>query len=355
MPTKLKTKPTRPTSVTHRKRRGDHHRQSKPYLKVYWPYVPMLLIVMVGLFFGSSSRTITGDVLAYATEMSSSQLLSNTNSQRSANGKPALSLNGKLSNAAQTKANDMASRNYWSHNTPDGKAPWYFVEQAGYSYSKAGENLAYGFGTSSETITGWMNSPTHKDNMLDGSFTEVGFGFIDASSYNNSGQQTIVVAMYGQPQVQGVSQVAASPTPAAPAQQSTAAPKASTPAPSTQQPTSETPVASETAPITEADTAMPADVEQPVTTASTAKEEPKSQSVTRAETLLGGKAPWIALVLGIASFSALGFVIVKHSIAFKRAFIHGEQFFLHHPMLDIALTGVVMLGYVLNQSNGFIK
>lgn len=353
MPTKQKTKSIRPTSVTHKKRRGDHHRQSKPYLKVYWPYVPMLLIVLVGLFFGSSSRTITGGVLAYATEMSNSQLLSNTNAQRSANGKSGLSLNAKLSNAAQTKANDMAARNYWSHNTPDGKAPWYFVEQAGYSYSKAGENLAYGFGTSSETITGWMNSPTHKDNMLDGSFTEVGFGFIDASSYNNSGQQTIVVAMYGQPQVQGASQVAPAPAPAAPVQQSTAAPKTTSPA--TQQPTSETPVSNEAAPITEADTAMPADVEQPVTTASTAKEEPKSQSITRAETLLGGKAPWIALAIGIASFGALGFVIVKHSIALKRALIHGEQFFLHHPMLDIALTGVVMVGYVLNQSNGFIK
>lgn len=353
MPTKAK-KTIRPVSTTHKKRRGDHHRQGKHYLKVYWPYVPMLFIVIVGLFIGSPTRSIGGGVLAYATEMSSGQLLSATNSQRTANGKASLSINSKLTNAAQTKANDMAARNYWSHNTPDGKAPWYFVEQAGYAYAKAGENLAYGFGTSSETITGWMNSPAHKDNLLDGAYTEVGFGFINASSYNNSGQQTIVVAMYGQPQVAGVSQTAPAATPAP------TAPAASTPKPSSPtQATPSTPVPAETevpAPG-QSDTAMPADAktEQPVTTASTSNVEPPTQAVTKVEMLFGGKAPWIAAVVGLASISALGFMVIKHGLAFKRVLIHGEQFFLHHPMLDIALTGVVMLGYVLSQSNGFIR
>ena len=357
MPVKSKTKPVRSSSVSHRKRRGDHHKQGKHYMKVYWPYVPMLLIVMVGLFFGSPNRTINGGVLAYATEMSSSGLLSSTNTQRAANGKAALTINSKLTSAAQTKANDMAARNYWSHNTPDGKAPWYFVEQAGYSYSKAGENLAYGFSTSSQTVNGWMNSPSHRDNMLDSAFTEVGFGYVNSASYNNSGEQTIVVAMYGQPQVAGVSQTAPAPAPAAPAPapsptKSTPAPTPAPSAPTQQADPTPTPAPTEQ----KEDTVVPASAEeQPVTTASTAPSEPTSQAVSRIETFASNNAPLMALVVGLASIGSLAFVLMKHGFAFKRTLIHGEQFIIHHPMLDITLTSVVMLGYALSQTSGFIK
>jgi len=358
MPVKSKTRITRPTSVAHRKRRGDHHRQSKPYLKVYWPYVPMLLIVMVGLFFGSPSRSMNHGVLAYATEMSSSGLLSATNAQRSANGKASLAINAQLANAAQTKANDMAARNYWSHNTPDGKAPWYFIEQAGYSYTKAGENLAYGFGTSSQTVTGWMNSPTHRDNMLDSAFTEVGFGFVNSANYNNSGQETIVVAMYGQPQVAGLSQTAPAPAPAQPAPSKPAVQATQQTAPAASQPAAPPAQASETpasATQQKEDTAVPAGKEQPVTTVSTATQEPKTQAISHLDSLTKGNAPWIALTVGLLSIGSILFIVLKHSLAFKRALIHGEQFILHHPMVDIGLTSIIMLGYVLSQTTGFIK
>ena len=82
----------------------------------------------------------SGKVLDYAASMSTSGLLSSTNSTRSSSGISALSLNAKLNAAAQAKANDMASRNYWSHNTPEGNPPWVFVNAQGYSYQKLGEN-----------------------------------------------------------------------------------------------------------------------------------------------------------------------------------------------------------------------
>ena len=349
MPTK--TKVTRPTSTTHKKRRGDHHRQSKHYLKVYWPYVPMLFIVMIGLFFGSPARNNPTGVLAYATEMSNSQLLSSTNSQRAANGKASLTINSKLSSAAPTKANDMAARNYWSHTTPDGKEPWYFVDNAGYSYLKAGENLAYGFNTSGETVTGWMNSPTHRDNLLDSAFTEVGFGFVDAASYNNSGEETIVVAMYGQPQV------AAAQTAPSPSQQQVApATTQATPSTPAETPAQAVPAPAATETPTIADTTTPAsDKPQPVTTASTSLVEPETQQVTKLQTMTGGKLPWIAFAVGLFSGAALLFLSIKHSLAFKRTLIHGEQFLLHHPLLDITLTAIIMTGYVLSHTTGFIK
>ncbi len=58
--------------------------------------------------------------------MSRNGLLISTNTERSSNGLPALSINDKLNQAAQAKANDMVARDYWSHNTPDGQEPWVF-------------------------------------------------------------------------------------------------------------------------------------------------------------------------------------------------------------------------------------
>lgn len=195
------------TAVHHHKRHGHHQKRTKHFLQTYAPYVPLLLIVLTGLAFTSywKPRTAHAGVLAYATEMSSSALLSGTNQQRINNGLPSLNINSKLASAAQAKANDMASRNYWSHNTPEGNPPWVFITNAGYSYTTAGENLAYGYNTSSDTIAAWMASQGHRDNILKSSYTEVGFGFTNAPSYTGADSsphpQTIVVAMYASPYV----------------------------------------------------------------------------------------------------------------------------------------------------------
>ena len=303
MPTVAKAKKAvKPHSV---KRHAKHHKTSKHYLKVYWPYVPIFLIIAVGLFFGTPRDTNKQGVLAYSTEISSKQLLASTNQKRSENSKPTLSIDETLSTAAQAKANDMAMNNYWSHYTPDGKAPWIFIDKAGYSYMKAGENLAYGFATSKDTITGWMNSPTHRANMLDGSFTEVGFGFANAADFNNSGEETIVVAMYGQPSGSATQVAAAN---------------------------------SNDAGFTSA-----------------SSQEPNSQSVKVIENLTSGNAPWITFAVGLLSGCFIVFILIKHGLAFKRVLVHGEQFLLKHPVLDIVFVSFIMVGYVVSQTNGFIR
>src|SRR5690606_21065737 len=105
------------------------------------------------------AKTDGAGVLAYATNTSPAGLLSATNSQRTSGGLGTLSADSQLTSAAQAKANDMVTRDYWSHVTPDGKQPWTFITAAGYQYASAGENLAYGFLSSGDTIAGWMNSP----------------------------------------------------------------------------------------------------------------------------------------------------------------------------------------------------
>lgn len=306
-----KTKSTKRIASGASKRRAAHHKVSKHYLKVYWPYVPMLLVVAIGLMLGTPNQSKTHGVLAYATEVSNTELLTATNKERLNAGKSSLTINQSLTKAAQDKANDMASRNYWSHFTPDGSAPWVFIDSTGYKYSKAGENLAYGFATSKDTVKGWMNSQTHRENMLDGAYSEVGFGFANAANYNNSGKETIVVAMYGQPT--GAEPVAASPS------------------------------------------AQTNDKAAPYSTVLAQQVEPESRSVSLIAKLTNGGAPWLSFAFGTMTGALLLVLCVRHGLAFKRALVHGEQFFLRHPVLDILIVSFVMLSYVLGQTTGYIR
>lgn len=329
---------TRNTRARHQhKRHGRHQKQTHHFLKVYAPYLPLLCTLGVIIFSNgplAALRFRNHGVLAYSTSMSISDLLSATNTQRAQNGQAALKLNSELNQAAQAKANDMVARNYWSHVTPDGKQPWYFFDQAGYVYQKAGENLAYGFATSSDTITGWMNSPSHRENLLDSAFIDVGFGFANNPNYQNSGPETIVVAEYGEPQVKSAQTTAPAPTKPAATQPTTPTPTptpAAAPAPSVLQTTK---AASHT-------------------TASLA--EPTPAKISRIQALTRGLAPWSNFAVGLVVGAAALWLVIKHGLGLRRLFVDGERFILHHPLLDTTLVSLIILGIFLSQTAGVIR
>lgn len=137
------------------------------------------------------------DVLGFATDISADKLYQLTNEQRQKNNLPALALNSALSLAAQRKAENMFQENYWSHYSPDGKTPWDFILGAGYKYEYAGENLAKNFLFSNGVIDAWMNSTTHRDNLLKKEYTEVGYAIVNGTL--NGEQTTIVVQEFGKP------------------------------------------------------------------------------------------------------------------------------------------------------------
>ncbi len=320
----------------HLKRHGKHHRHSRRYVKVYAPYLPLVVSLVMNLFLSFWQPARQGVTLAYATEMSVSGLLQTTNSHRSGNGKGDLTLNQQLASAAQAKANDMIARNYWSHATPDGQQPWVFLDNAGYKYLKAGENLAYGFATSGDAVVGWMNSPTHQANMLDGAFTEVGFGFANGESYNGAGEQTIVVAMYGKPQTLGAT---TQPAPAPPA-------PAPTPAPAP------APLPAPVAPIPEP---SPAPVPAPVTTDQpVAAVIPAPTEIAQVQTLTGGHAPWAFAALSTLLAGLIIFWLAHHSLRLRHLLHDSERLILHHPLLDATLLSLTILGLLLSRTAGFI-
>jgi len=279
----------------------------------------------------------SGKVLAYATNMSISDLTSYTNSARAQNGLGALALNGTLNSSAQSKANDMIARNYWSHNTPDGTQPWWFFTNAGYQYSNAGENLAYGFTDSNSTVNAWMNSPSHRANVL-GSYTEVGFGIASGANYQG-GENTVVVAHYATPATPPPPPPPA-PAPTPPVTQQTA--PAETPAvPTTpvEQPAEQK---KEETPAKESKTAeKPA---APVTTATT------TTNVPLWKTFQNGGIPVIAAAsLLLLSLVGVAYGLTHRSLI-RHAIVTGEQYALHHPLIDLTVLATVTLLVLLTTS-----
>lgn len=336
---------------THQKKRhGKHQRRSKTFLNVYHPFMPLLVCLLISLAIPmrlwKPAQNASSGVLAYATNMSSSGLLGATNVQRANNGQAGLILNTQLSQAAQAKANDMASRNYWSHNTPEGNAPWVFIGQAGYSYTQAGENLAYGFLTSDDTVVGWMNSPSHRDNLLKNAYKEVGFGIANSANYQEGGPQTIVVAMYGTPQVAGAS--TAPPAPAKPA-----APTKTQPAPTPTPAPQPAPTASQDTPAPTPDN-QPKPKEQLTTLSNVNTADIKAKPINRLQLFTKGYAPWatsLAVLLGVAAAAHLA---TRHWISLRRYAIKGERYITHHLALDLVLVIIIGLSLIATASSGSI-
>lgn len=311
--------------------------------------LPSIALLLVAGFLSLSAampgKDVRPGVLAYATNTTRSGLLSATNSQRTNNGAAALSLNSKLNSAAQSKANDMVSRDYWSHATPDGKQPWIFFTAAGYDYLAAGENLAYGYPDSNSTVVGWMNSPPHKSNLISSNYTEVGFGIANSPDFVNNGPQTVVVAMYGKPQV-------ASATTTAP---TTPVPK---PKPADQ------PVAKEAVPKKELEAAPKAEPEpekEPIAVQSEENEDEEVQiaaapaSTSRIQLLTNGSAVWSATALIMLVCSTGLLWAIHKGVRVHRYVVAGEHFLARHVYLDVFVVSLVILGFVLLSTSGSIR
>lgn len=149
-----------------------------------------------------------------------SRIVQLTNAERQKAGQGALTVSPKLAQAAQRKGEDMLAHDYFAHISPSGVTPWFWMQQQGYAYQVAGENLAIDFVEAEDVVAAWLASSTHRDNMLHASYSETGIAVVTGEF--QGGTSTIVVHMFGLP---------AGGTPAKPA--ATAAPPAPTAAPAT--------------------------------------------------------------------------------------------------------------------------
>lgn len=123
----------------------------------------------------------------------SAELVEAHNRIRAAHHLPALSVSGPLEAAAREHARDMARRQWMSHRGGDGSSPFRRMADQGYTFRRAGENVATGQRSVDAVMSGWMRSPGHRRNIL-GNFNEIG-----AARANDTKGTTYWCVTFGEP------------------------------------------------------------------------------------------------------------------------------------------------------------
>jgi hypothetical protein len=174
------------------------------FLNLYLILILILKIFTIPLLFSISKTIFFADITKTA-------LIEFLNSERKAKGLAPLSENPILDQAAYLKAKDILEKDYFSHWSPEGISPWYWFKVAGYNYQFAGENLAIGFLDSKEVNDAWMASPTHRQNILNPNYKEIGIAVLKGEF--NGSEVYVVVQHFGTPKEMVLIESKEKPTP----------------------------------------------------------------------------------------------------------------------------------------------
>lgn len=140
-------------------------------------------------------------VLGVESNLSESLIISLTNLERTQAGLKPLLPSPELSQAAGLKADSMIAANKFEHyydSSTGTVTPWQFIVNSGYQYHHAGENLARHFFDSQELMQAWMDSPTHKQNILNPNFTHIGVA-VRFRPFLDQDNSTLVVQLFASP------------------------------------------------------------------------------------------------------------------------------------------------------------
>ena len=122
--------------------------------------------------------TLDSSVTAYEQEVA--RLI---NEIRRSRGLSPLTLDWQISRVARYKSLDMKDKGYFSHTSPTYGSPFNMMKSFGITYKTAGENIAKGYATPAAVVDAWMNSPGHRANILNSSFTHIGVGYVAEGNY----------------------------------------------------------------------------------------------------------------------------------------------------------------------------
>lgn len=149
----------------------------------------------LSLAVGLSILVIAWPQFSRATSFTAAEITAATNSVRRNNSLPPLTVNIQLTRAAQDKAEAMFAQQYFDHTSPSRKTFWSFIEQSGYTYTTVGENLAIDFIDGRDVVPTWMSSASHRHNLLNPVFRDVGVAVVDGLIHNAA--TTVVVQFFG--------------------------------------------------------------------------------------------------------------------------------------------------------------
>lgn len=175
---------------------------------ISWEALFFYIVIFISLQVGFSIVNYTKPgILGISANIDQKKLIELTNIEREKKGLPAVSENEALDKAAALKAANMFEENYWAHFAPSGKSPWDFILGSGYKFTYAGENLAKNFYNSDDVVTAWMASPTHRDNLLNSKYQDIGIAVVEGVL--NGQKTTLVVQEFGSTQNLGAAPVVA--------------------------------------------------------------------------------------------------------------------------------------------------
>jgi hypothetical protein len=179
--------------IPHKK--NDH----RPHLLRTEATTFLLVSILLGELAFLGATLTTPQFTSFLSSIIPSALIDSANAARSGSNLPSLAANSVLQEAAQLKANDMAQKGYFAHTSPEGVTPWHWFEVAGYKYAAAGENLAVNFVDSNDVHVAWMNSATHKANIINPTYSEIGIA--SAVGMYKGRDAIFVVQLFGKPKV----------------------------------------------------------------------------------------------------------------------------------------------------------
>lgn len=153
------------------------------------------VILSANFFVGISEKNI---VSASGGEdiINVNNLLREHNLERVNNNLKPLKLNNNLALSATEKANVMIETECWSHYCPENVPPWDYIQKQGYTYRLAGENLAEGFFDVDSVMKAWLDSKTHKENILKPEYEEIGFGIV-RGNFKGLENNLVIVVHFG--------------------------------------------------------------------------------------------------------------------------------------------------------------
>lgn len=157
-----------------------------------------ILVIFVGALFyfnQNNSKIIKG--LNLTATVYPAVLADLANKDRLMAGASELSWSKTLEDAAKLKAEDMSKNGYFAHTSPTGITPWHWLSQVDYNFVYAGENLAIDFTESENVENAWLNSPKHRENIMNQNFTEIGIATTEG--VYNGRSTTFVVEFFGKP------------------------------------------------------------------------------------------------------------------------------------------------------------
>lgn len=311
------------------------------FLATNWFYLAIGFLVLLKVISMIMLQGYSG--ASIFNEISRQDIYALVNDARIDNGLDPLTVSSKLEYAAELKLADIKANGYFDHVSPAGKTPWTWIEQSNYSYTLAGENLAMNFLSSKEAFDAWMNSPSHRRNILMNDFKETGIS--SGKAVINGNETVVIVQMFGKPKtvnpiVAGIVPSASAlenptPTPkvtSSPTKASSAIPK-STPKPSpVKVPPTITPTPSPTL-IAKENPIIPLKIEDP-------KEENLISPATIDDTLYATDNTIKSLMKWIF-YASLLILVLKLSVAIKQQF----------PSLILKGAVLVILAYALGIGN----